>query len=107
MTHPHPKKHYRAAQKSCCASAAAAKAGKPGLIAAHKDFLAEYGPLLVVVLSAISLRRESRGPHLFFEYDTNHLQLARNDIDYSCYYVIDEKDGEIRARRQEPVRAVE
>ncbi|MCL2462468.1 MAG: hypothetical protein FWF44_07360 [Defluviitaleaceae bacterium] len=55
MTYSRTKKHYRAAQKACCAPAPAASGKLDKLIAAKKDFLTEYGPLLVVILAAVSL----------------------------------------------------
>ncbi|MCL2352150.1 MAG: hypothetical protein FWC55_06410 [Firmicutes bacterium] len=56
MSYTHAKKHYRAAQKE--AARFFAPAGGPAARPAENDFWAEYGPLLMLLLSVVSLFME-------------------------------------------------
>lgn len=57
-----------------------------------------------MVLRAARMRRESRGPHLFFDSDDDIVPLARNDGNWCRYIVIRKgQEGEMRLETRKPV----
>lgn len=58
-----------------------------------------------MVLRAARMRRESRGPHLFFDSDDDMVPLPRNDGNWCRYIVIRKgQESEMRLETRKPVR---
>ncbi|NQT21342.1 MAG: FAD-dependent oxidoreductase [Planctomycetes bacterium] len=57
----------------------------------------------LAVLTACRARKESRGPHLFFEDETTITPMDRSD-DFEKYVVVGLKDGRLTTEWREPVR---
>jgi succinate dehydrogenase / fumarate reductase flavoprotein subunit len=55
-----------------------------------------------MVMTAASMRTESRGPHLFFEREDDVQAVRRDDENWCKYIVLQRSDGRLVATPQKP-----